>query len=122
MKKIAIIGGGPAGVMAGIVAMQNNKNKVNNNLEITIFDKSDPLKTLLYTGGGRCNLSYLEYDYRKLAHFFPRGENFLLSPFSKFGPKHTQEFFLKLGIKTYTQDDNRIFPVSNDANDVRNIL
>lgn len=122
MKKIAIIGGGPAGVMAGIVAMQNNKSKINDKLEITIFDKSDPLKTLLYTGGGRCNLSYSEFDYKKLAQFFPRGEKFLLSPFSRFGSKDTQEFFLKLGLKTYTQDDNRIFPVSNDANDVRGSL
>ena len=122
MKKIAIIGGGPAGIMAGTVAVQNNKNKVNDKLEITIFDKSDPLKTLLYTGGGRCNLSYSEYDYKKLAQFFPRGEKFLLSPFSKFGPKDTQEFFSKLGLETYTQDDNRIFPVSNDANDVRYTL
>ena len=119
MTKIAIVGGGPAGVMAGIVAMQNTKNKPNKLVEITIFDKSEPLKTLLCTGGGRCNLSYAESDYKKLVQFFPRGEKFLLSPFSKFGFKDAQEFFLKLGIKTYIQDDNRIFPISNDANDVR---
>jgi len=118
MQKIAIIGGGPSGIMAGITALQNTDK----DLDITIFDKHQPLKTLLYTGGGRCNLSYAEYDSRRLVKFYPRGEKFLLSPFVKFGVKNTQEFFFKLGVDTYIQDDNRIFPTSDNAEDVRYAL
>lgn len=121
MKKIGIIGGGPAGVMAGIVTKQSTK-ELGKKVSVTILDKAEPLKTLLYTGGGRCNLSYAEYDFRKLVKFFPRGEKFLLSPFSKFGVADTQRFFLDISVKTYIQDDNRIFPVSNSAQDMREIM
>lgn len=121
MQRIGIIGGGPAGVIAGIVAKQKAK-ELGEGVSMVILDKSEPLKTLLYTGGGRCNLSYAEYDFRKLVKFYPRGEKFLLSPFSKFGVADTQRFFLDIGVKTYTQDDNRIFPVSNSAQDMREIM
>ena len=75
---IAIIGAGPAGVMAGI---QASKIKDSN---ITFFDFLSPLSTLLPTGGGRCNLAYAEFDNRELVKFYPRGEKFLLSVFSQF--------------------------------------
>ena len=51
---------------------------------LTIFDKGAPLRTLLPTGGGRCNLAHAEYDFRELAKNYPRGEKFLYSVFSKF--------------------------------------
>jgi len=117
MLKVAIIGGGPAGVMAAITAMQNSKK-----LEVVVFEKGEILKSLLHTGGGRCNLSYAEYDFRKLVKFFPRGEKFLLSIFSKFGVFDVEKFFLNLGVKTYIQEDKRIFPVSNRATEVKDKL
>ena len=110
-KSVAIIGGGPAGCMCGYFASQDN--------DVTIFDFKQPLQTLLYTGGGRCNLAYSEYDFRELAKFYPRGEKFLYSVFSKFSTAETIEFFKKIGVDTYVQDDLRIFPTSNSAGDVR---
>lgn len=110
-NSVAIIGAGPAGCMCAYFASENN--------EVTLFDSSAPLSTLLYTGGGRCNLAYAEYDFKELAKFYPRGEKFLFSIFSRFCTGDTIDFFSQLGVDTYTQDDLRIFPTSNSAKDVR---
>lgn len=111
ISKVAIVGGGPAGCMCAYF--------LQNDFEVTIFDKNVPLKTLLPTGGGRCNLAHAEYDFRELAKNYPRGEKFLYSVFSKFSTSDTIEFFESIGVKTYTQSDGRIFPESNSSKDVR---
>ncbi len=112
--KVAIIGAGPAGCMCGITIAKD--------CDVTFFDISEPLKTLLPTGGGRCNLAHAEYDFKELAKAYPRGEKFLYSVFSKFSTYDTLEFFESIGVKTYAQDDGRIFPITNSAADVRNKL
>lgn len=110
-EKVAIVGGGPAGCCCAYFASKN--------CDVTVFDFAAPLHTLLYTGGGRCNLAYAEYDFKELAKFYPRGEKFLYSIFSRFATADTIEFFQKIGVDTYIQDDLRIFPTSNSAKDVR---
>lgn len=109
--RVAIIGGGPAGCFCAYLLQKD--------CDVTIFEMSSPLKTLLVTGGGRCNLAHAEYDFRELTKFYPRGGKFLYSIFSKFSTADTLEFFRSIGVETYTQEDNRIFPVSNSAADVR---
>lgn len=109
--KIAIIGGGPAGCVCAYFLQDL--------FDVTVFDKNLPLKTLLPTGGGRCNLAPEEFDLKTLAHNYPRGEKFLYSVFSKFGVTETLDFFKKIGVETYTQPDGRIFPTSNSSSDVR---
>lgn len=110
-KTVAIIGAGPAGCICAY--------HLQNNFEVTLFDRGNFLRTILPTGGGRCNLAHAEHDFKELAKNYPRGEKFLYSIFSKFGTSDTIEFFEEIGIKTYTQDDNRIFPISNSSTDVR---
>ena len=114
MKTVAIIGAGPAGCICA--------NYLQNKFEVTLFDKGKFLRTILPTGGGRCNLAHAEYDFRELAKYYPRGEKFLYSVFSKFSTTDTLTFFDSIGVKTYTQNDNRIFPISNSAKDVRSKL
>lgn len=111
-SKIAIIGGGPAGCICAYYLKENGINSV-------IFECKSPLKTLLPTGGGRCNLAHAEYDFRELAKNYPRGEKFLYSVFSKFATAETIEFFEDIGVETYTQEDMRMFPTSNSAVEVR---
>jgi len=118
MTKIAVIGGGPAGFMAAINASENCNKTIN----IDIYEKKQPLKTILLTGHGRCNLTNATYDFKELASNYPRGEKFLYSVFSKFGVKETIDWFTSHGLEIYIQQDNRIFPLSNDANTVRNLL
>ena len=110
-SKIAIIGAGPAGCICAYYLQKH--------YEVTLFDFSSPLRTLLPTGGGRCNLAYAEYDFKELAKNYPRGEKFLYSAFSRFSTWDTIAFFDEIGISTYMQDDMRIFPVSNSSKDVR---
>ena len=110
-SKVAIIGGGPAGCCCAYF--------LQNYFDVTIYDKKSPLLTLLPTGGGRCNLAHAEYDFKELAKNYPRGEKFLYSVFSRFSSADTIEFFEQIGVKTYIQDDLRIFPTSNSAKDVR---
>lgn len=115
-RTIGIIGSGPSGVMTAITASSNKNNK------IVLFDKRDILMTILPTGGKRCNLGYQEFDIKSLAKYYPRGEKFLLSLFSRFSTKDTIEFFNKINVKTYAQDDRRIFPKTNSSKDVREKL
>jgi len=116
-KRVAIIGGGPAGCICAKF-LQDADTK----FEVSIFDKGKFLRTLLPTGGGRCNLAHAEYDFKELVKNYPRGEKFLYSVFSKFGTSETIAFFESIGVKTYTQEDNRIFPASNSSSDVREKL
>lgn len=113
MKKVAITGGGPAGVYC---ALQLNKLT---DAKIDIYEKNSPLKTLLATGGGRCNLSRFGDDIYDFAKNYPRGEKFLYSVFSKHFTKDTLKFFSSIGIKTYKQADDRYFPLSDSAADMR---
>lgn len=110
-SKVAIVGGGPAGCICAYFLQDK--------FDVTVYDKKSPLLTLLPTGGGRCNLAHAEYDFKELAKNYPRGEKFLYSVFSKFSTADTVEFFENIGVKTYIQDDMRIFPASNSAKDLR---
>lgn len=110
-SKVVIIGGGPAGCMCAYF--------LQNDFDVTVIEKNTPLKTILPTGGGRCNLCHAEFDFKELAKNYPRGEKFLYSVFSKFSTADTIDFFDKIGVETYTQENMRIFPKSNSAKDVR---
>lgn len=114
-KSVAIIGAGPAGCVCA-------KFLKNNGFCPIIFDKGKYLRTILPTGGGRCNLAHAEFDFKNLTKNYPRGEKFLYSVFSKFGTEDAIQFFKQLGIETYTQEDNRIFPKSNSSKDVQEKL
>lgn len=115
--KIGIIGGGAAGCACAYFLARENPN-----LDITIIDYGSPLRTILATGGGRCNLAHYEFDFKELAKNYPRGEKFLYSVFSTFATSETLEFFEEIGVNTYVQDDMRVFPESNSAEEVRSKL
>ena len=112
-KKIAIIGGGPAGCICAYFALKNPENNV------TVYDFKPLMSTVLPTGNGRCNLAYGEFDFKELAKFYPRGEKFLYSVFSRFSTVDTLDFFEQIGIKTYMQNDLRYFPVSNSSKEIQ---
>ena len=114
MIKVGIIGTGPAGCACA--------KFLQDSASVTLFDFASPLRTLLPTGGGRCNLAHAEYDFKELVKNYPRGEKFLYSIFSRFSTSDTIDFFESIGIKTYTQDDFRIFPESNSSKQVREML
>ncbi len=113
---IAIIGGGPAGLMAALRAGQQAA-------KVVLLEKNDKLGTkLLLSGGGRCNLTN---DIRDVRAFITQlGDNgkFLFSALNKFGVKATLDFFNSRGLKTKVEKNNRVFPLSNKATDVLDVL
>ena len=112
MIHAGIVGAGASGCLCAYFLLKAG-------LDVTLFDYGKPLRTLLPTGGGRCNLAHAEYDFKELAKNYPRGEKFLYSVLSRFSTSDTLSLFKELGIETYTQDDGRIFPVSNNSKDVQ---
>jgi len=115
MSGVAVIGGGPSGIMAAITAAEGGAAAV-------VFDRAAPLATILRTGGGRCNLSNAASDLRQLAAGYPRGGKFLLSVFSRFGVPETLEWFRSRGLPLAVEEEGRIFPASGRAGDVRGLL
>lgn len=116
LPKVGIIGAGPAGVFAALSVCDFFQT------EVLVLDWQEPLKTLLPTGGGRCNFSYFETDIKTFASYYPRGSKFLLSVFSRFSMNDTVDYFERIGIKSYVQNDNRIFPISDSAKTMAKIL
>ena len=118
--QIAIVGGGPSGIYCAINILELFSKNNFNDYKITIFDKSQVLRTLLPTGNGRCNLSNSISDIKEFASNYPSGEKFLYSVFSRYFIFETLDFFNSIGIETYIQDDNRIFPKTNSASFIKN--
>ncbi|KKQ21200.1 MAG: HI0933 family flavoprotein [Parcubacteria group bacterium GW2011_GWA2_37_10] len=114
---VAVIGGGPAGIMAAIQAASPEHGR-----RVVLIEKNSSLaKKLLLSGGGRCNLSNAEFNLRKIIMGYNNGE-FLFHAFSVFGPKKIIEFFEKIGVKTKTEKNKKIFPVNNNAEEVLEAL
>lgn len=115
-KKIAIIGGGAAGFFAAINCKENFPDA-----HVVIFEKTKKVLTkVAISGGGRCNVCNGETSISLLAKAYPRGGAKLKKLFKEFSTKDTMAWFEKRGVKLYTQDDNRVFPVSDDSQTIIN--
>ena len=113
---VIVIGGGPAGMMAAGRAGELGAR-------VGLLEKNQKLgKKLLLTGKGRCNITHAELNIRKFVKAFGKRGDFLFSPLSLFGVKDTIEFFEKRGLKLKTERGQRIFPNSDKAQDVLNVL
>lgn len=113
---VAVIGGGPAGMMAAVSSAESGA-------KVILVEKNPSLgKKLLITGGGRCNVTNATFDNRELAEKYGKKGKFLLSPFSKWGAKKTIDFFEGEGMKTKIEAENRVFPQSNTAQSVWDVL
>ncbi|MDD3458130.1 MAG: NAD(P)/FAD-dependent oxidoreductase [Weeksellaceae bacterium] len=110
MKEIAIIGGGAAGFFtAANLGMKWGQKTV-------IFEQSlHPMGKIRISGGGRCNVTHACFDPAELVEFYPRGKKELLSVFHKFQPGDTMEWFESRGVALKIENDNRVFPVSDDS-------
>lgn len=109
--KIIVIGGGPAGMMAGITAAQN-KN------EVIILEKMPSLgKKLLITGKGRCNITS-SLDIEEFIKNTPGNGRFLYSSFHKFTNVDIIKFLKDQGLEVKEERGNRIFPVTDKSLDV----
>lgn len=90
---------------------------------VLLLEKNTELgKKLNTTGGGRCNITNAEHDVRALLKHYGEAEQFLYSPFSKFGVKDTFDFFEKRGLPLVVEARKRAFPQTQKAPDVTRVL
>ena len=108
--RLAVIGGGPAGMMAAIAAAGS--------CQVVLFEKNEKLgKKLFLTGKGRCNIT----NARDREDFFdniPKNPRFLYSAFSSLDNTELVEFFENNGLPTKVEQGKRVFPVSDKSSDV----
>lgn len=113
---VAVIGGGPAGMIAAGRAAQKGAS-------VVLLEKNNKLgKKLLLTGKGRCNFTHYEFDRTKLADQFGRKGRFLYGALESFGVSDVLKFFQSRGLKWKVERGNRVFPEQGDAGDVLKIL
>ncbi len=112
--KIAIIGAGASGLCAAIEAKRTNQNN-----SVMLIEKNPRVgKKILVTGNGKCNLTNLQ---AKSERYFPSGD-FTDYALSKYGVEETLKFFEELGMYTYADDEGRVYPLSNQASTVLDVL
>lgn len=115
MTDTIIVGGGAAGCFAAVQAARLGKT-------VTLFEKNEKLgRKLRITGKGRCNVtndSPVEEHMKNI----PVNPRFLYSAFSIFSADDTKTFFEELGVPLKTERGNRVFPVSDKADDIADAL
>lgn len=113
---VAVIGGGPAGMMAAGRAAELGKR-------VVLLEKNPAVgKKLLITGGGRCNVTNNEPDNKKILAKFKDAGKYLASPFSQWNVDSSLEFFHSRGMATVEEADKRMFPVTHMAQSVWDAL
>ena len=113
--KICIIGAGPAGLMAAIYSAGSRA-------ETVLLESGDTAgNKLLLTGGGRCNFTHVATIEELVKAFGSKGR-FLRHGFYQFPPESVQQFFQKNGLKSKVEDNGCVFPVTDRADDIRDIL
>lgn len=115
--QVTIVGGGAAGLVAAISAARTAR-ALGAVLEVVIAEAGDRVgRKILASGNGRCNLSNAGVsptDYNDSAFVAPTIERYGYAPVA--------EFFAGLGLTTYADDQGRVYPTSNTASSVLNVL
>jgi predicted Rossmann fold flavoprotein len=108
---IIIIGGGAAGFFSAI-----NIAALHPHYQVIILEKSAQLLgKVKVSGGGRCNVTHACFEPRELVKYYPRGNKALLGPFMRFNTSDTVAWFAQRGVKLKTEDDGRMFPVTDSS-------
>lgn len=118
MKTVAIIGAGAAGCFAAI-----NIRRMSPDTKVTIYEGGTrPLAKLAVTGGGRCNLTNSFAGVKALDAVYPRGHRLMKRLFHDFSHDDAFGWFEAEGIKLVTQDDECVFPRSQNAMEIVGML
>jgi predicted Rossmann fold flavoprotein len=122
---VVVIGGGPAGMIAAGRAAERGRR-------VLLLEKNPALgKKLLITGGGRCNITNNpstglrtsgKPDVHTMLAKYKESDKFLFSAFAQFGVTETLNFFHTRGMETKEEAEGRIFPLSNSARSVWDVL
>ncbi len=111
MKKVIVIGGGAAGMMAALSAAEKGS-------KVCLLEKNEKLgKKLFITGKGRCNVTNAA-DMETLFENVCTNEKFLYSAFYQYGNQAVMDFFEKAGCPLKIERGDRVFPVSDHSSDI----
>lgn len=108
---IAVIGAGAAGCFCAIEIKRRSPES-----QVTVFEAGPkPLEKLALTGGGRCNMTNSFVATNSLKDVYPRGHQVMKHLLKSFGPEDCRKWFAALSIASFVQEDQRVFPVCQDA-------
>ncbi|MDO5042759.1 MAG: aminoacetone oxidase family FAD-binding enzyme [Slackia sp.] len=111
MTRVAIVGGGAAGLVAAIEAARCGA-------EVVVFEAADRVgKKILATGNGRCNISNADI----MSDDYNRSE-FVQAAMNALPPEEVQRFFSDAGLLAFEEDEGRVYPYSNKAATVVDVL
>src|SRR3954471_6299216 len=110
--RVVIVGGGAAGFFAAIACAE----RLGAAGEVTLYEAiAHPLAKVRASGGGRCNVTHACFEPRELVRNYPRGGRELLGPFHRWQPRDMIAWLAERGVATKTEDDGRMFPISDDS-------
>jgi hypothetical protein len=114
--RVIVVGGGAAGFFAAIAAAEAGA-------AVTLLEKTARfLDKVRISGGGRCNVTHACFEPREFAARYPRGERALLAAFQKFSARDTVAWFAARGVDLKTENDGRMFPVTNTSQTIVDCL
>jgi predicted Rossmann fold flavoprotein len=109
--RLIVIGGGAAGFFCAV-----NAARMHPKLEVIIVEKSNKLLSKVrISGGGRCNVTHACFSITEMVRKYPRGTNFVKKTFHQFFTEDTINWFLERGVKLKTEQDGRMFPVTDSS-------
>lgn len=113
-----MIGGGAAGFFAALSVRAHHPQA-----QVVLFEKSNKvLAKVKVSGGGRCNVTNATFSPSGLSKHYPRGGKHLKKAFNQFQASDTVQWFLRRGVELHTEDDGRMFPISNDSQTIIDCL
>lgn len=116
--KVAVIGGGAAGFFAAIHAKENYPDA-----EVVILEKTKKLLAKVkISGGGRCNVTNACTSIKDLTAAYPRGGKFLKKLLTEFSTTETMVWFEERGVPLLVQEDQCVFPVSQNSQSIIDCL
>ena len=117
-KKLIVIGGGAAGFFCAV-----NAARMDRSLKVIIIEKSNKLLSKVkVSGGGRCNVTHACFDIAEMSKRYPRGQHFVKKAFHQFFTTDTIKWFEERGVKLKTEEDGRMFPVTDSSQTVIDCL
>ncbi|OQP59294.1 NAD(P)/FAD-dependent oxidoreductase [Niastella populi] len=117
-KRLIVIGGGAAGFFCAV-----NAARLHPSLEVIILEKTGKLLSKVkVSGGGRCNVTHSCFSISDMVRHYPRGGNFLKKAFHQFFTTDTIQWFADRGVQLKTEDDGRMFPVTNTSQTIIDCL
>jgi len=117
-KKLIVVGGGASGFFCAI-----NAARLDRNLEVVILEKSAKLLAKVrVSGGGRCNVTHASDMVDDMLDAYPRGRNFIRKTLHQFSSNDTENWFAERGVSLKTEQDGRMFPVSDQSQTIINCL